>query len=201
MRIGTRRTAAILTAALALALAGCGGDDPAAESPAAATTAPAATAPASAPAPTTAPEPAPPPPPPLPRLPDDVAGFDRWTRLNADPIPPDSPQTQRVGFDAHRGTKDVYVNQPRSALASGEYPDGTIVVKSAGDGGEPTLIAIMRKIAGVDPAHGDWEFIEYKRAGAGEDFATDASLADATCWGCHATAMETDWVFTTLDPG
>ena len=31
----------------------------------------------------------------------------------------------------------------------------------------------MRKIQGVDPAHGDWEFVEYKRASADAAFATE----------------------------
>ena len=67
--------------------------------------------------------------------------------------------------------------------------------------GDLTLVAIMRKVAGSDPAHGDWEYVEYKRSGAGRDFATDASLTGATCWSCHAIAAGTDWVFTPADPG
>jgi hypothetical protein len=196
---------AALIVGLALGLAACGSDDAADDAATPATTAPATTAPDPPPRPAprpppTTPDPAPRP---LPGLPADTAGFDERTRLNADPIPPDSAQTQRVGFDAHRGVKDVYVNQPRSAIAgSSPYPDGTIVVKAAGEGGsgDPTLIAIMRKVAGSDPAHGDWQFVEYKRGGTGDAFATDASLRDATCWSCHAIAMDADWVFTTPDP-
>lgn len=191
---------AVIVAGLVVALAACGGDDTAADPPA--TTAASATGPAAT-APAPAPPPARPAPAPLPGLPADTAGFDGWTRLNAAPIPPDSAQARRVGFDAHRGTKDVYVNRPRAELAAspGAYPDGTIVVKAAGDGGLPTLVAIMRKVAGSDPEHGDWRFVEYKRDGADDAFATDAGLRDATCWGCHATAMDTDWVFTALEPG
>jgi hypothetical protein len=193
---------ALVALALALAAAGCSGDDASeAGEPAPATTTQTAPAP-----PATAPEPAPEPEPapaPLPGLPDDVAGFDSWTRLNAEPIPQDSPQAQRVGFDAHGGVKDVYVNRPRAAVAGAEgrtFPDGAIVVKAAREDGAITLVAIMRKVAGSDPAHGDWEFVEYKRDGAGDPFATDASLAGATCWGCHATASGSDWVFTPTDP-
>lgn len=193
-----------VAAAVALGLAGCGGggDDTAETAPAPATAATTAAPPApTAPEP---PAPAPEPPPaPLPGLPRDTAGFEEWPRLNAAPIPPDSPQTARVGFDAHRGVKNVYVDQPgaRADDPGPPYPDGTVLVKAAGTGGDLTLVAIMRKIAGSDPAHGDWEFVEYKRSGAGEDFATDASLADATCWSCHAIATGTDWVFTPADPG
>lgn len=206
-----RHRAAALAAALALGLglvASACSDDGDEDGAGAATTAPATSAPATTAAPepatTAAPEPEPAPPPePLPGLPADTAGFEDWTRLNADPIPQDSPQAQRVGFDAHGGTKNVYVNQPRGALQAGsgprEFPDGSIVVKAAGAGGDITLVAIMRKMQGQDPAHGDWEFVEYKRGGGGEEFATDASLRDGTCWGCHAVAEESDWVFTALD--
>jgi len=135
----------------------------------------------------------------LPGLPRDTAGFDRWPRLNAAPIPPDSEQTRRVGFDAHRGVKNVYVDSPAAAPGQpvgGVFAPGTVVVKAGGDDGVITLIAIMRKVAGSDPEHGDWEFVEYIRSGAGEDFTTDARLTGPTCWSCHAIARETDWVFT-----
>ena len=55
-------------------------------------------------------------------LPDDTAGYDRWLKLNAQPIPP------VPGFDPHRGTKNVYVNKTREDIApNGQqqfpYPD------------------------------------------------------------------------------
>jgi hypothetical protein len=204
-----RAPALLLAAALALGLTACGSDDEdgsggggygyGAAPPV--TTAPPASE--SSPAPTTASAPAPQPPPEptaLAGLPAFTAGFQSWDRLNAEPIPPDSAQTRRVGFDAHRGTKDVYVSVPKSRLTrGGTYPDGTILVKAARTDDEITLAAIMRKVQGVDPAHGDWEFVEYKRSSPGAAFATDASLTGATCWSCHATAMDTDWVFTPLD--
>ena len=68
-------------------------------------------------------------------------------------FPPDSPQAQRVGFDAHRGVKHVYVRVPGGAAARAPFPDGTVVVKAAGDDPlRPTLVAVMRKVAGADPA-------------------------------------------------
>jgi hypothetical protein len=195
-----RRAAALLLATgLGLGLAACGGDDAGSAGAGDATTAPPAT---TAPAPAPAPKPKPRPrPKALAGLPAFTAGFQRWDRLNAEPIPPDSPQTKRVGFDAHRGTKDVYVSVPRARLTrGGEFPVGTILVKAARTDGAITLAAIMRKIQGVDPAHGDWEFVEYKRSSPDAAFATDASLTGATCWGCHQIAEDTDWVFTPLDP-
>lgn len=208
LRVTTRRAAALVVAAgLALGLAACGGGDDSADDAGGTTSAPATTAPPAAtaapPATTTAPpEPEPAPSPePLAGLPPYTAGFESWDRLNAQPIPPDSAQTQRVGFDAHRGTKNVYVSVPRGRLTrGGDFPEGTILVKAARTDGVITLAAIMRKIRGVDPDHGDWEFIEYKRASADATFATDSSLTGETCWSCHQIAADTDWVFTPLDP-
>ena len=204
-----RAVALVLAAGLALGLAACGGDGDSdgagaygggpATTAAPATTAPPATA-APEPAPAPAPDPAPKPRA-LAGLPAFTAGFQRWDTLNAEPIPPDSAQTRRVGFDAHRGTKEVYVSVPRERLTpGGEFPVGTILVKAARNDGVITLAATMRKIQGADPAHGDWEFVEYKRASADAAFATDASLTGATCWSCHQIAEDTDWVFTPLDP-
>ena len=88
----------------------------------------------------------------LPGLPDDVAGYTQWLKLNAEPIPP------APGGDPHNGTKNVYVNKTREDIApNGEqqfpYPDGSIVVKEAYRPNKDYvgLIAIMRKKAGADP--------------------------------------------------
>lgn len=92
------------------------------------------------------------------------------------------------------GRANIYVNQERSEIApDGElnypFPDGTVIVKEVLD---IDLIAIMRKVNGVDPDHGDWQWIEY---GAGGSVAGK----DAACWGCHGDAKSTDYVFTGLD--
>jgi Cytochrome P460 len=200
--VTARRAAAglVLIAGLGLGLVACGDDrdEDSGEAAPATSTAPATGAPPATTVPETAPAP-PQRPEALPGLPAFTAGFQRWDRLNARPIPPDSPQTQRVGFDAHRSTKDVYVSVPRARLRrGGEFPVGTILVKAGRTGGEITLVATMHKIMGADPAHGDWRFVEYKRSGAGSAFTTSASLTGETCWSCHQIAEDTDWVFTQL---
>lgn len=207
-----------LLAAISLAAA-CGGDDESSSEPSTGDTAPpTATAPAETeppPAVTTAPEPPEPVDPPepepapaaepLPGLPAYTAGFQAWDRLNNQPIPPNSPQTARVGFDAHLGTKNVRVNRDRDRLARigaggrRPYPDGTILVKEARTDDFVSLIAIMRKISGTDPAHGDWVFIEYKRSSADAPFTTEPRLMGSLCWSCHQIAEDTDWVFTPND--
>ncbi len=134
----------------------------------------------------------------LPGLPDDVAGYERWLKLNAEPIPP------VAGGDPHNGDKNVYVNQTRDDIApDGEqvfpYPDGSIVVKEATRPNKDYigLIAIMRKKAGSDPDHNDWEFIEYTRNDPDKEFAVIAS--GRICWGCHARVEDIDYVFTELE--
>ena len=133
----------------------------------------------------------------LPGLPDDVAGYTQWLKLNADPIPP------APGGDPHNGTKNVYVNKTREDIApNGEqqfpYPDGSIVVKEANRPGKDYvgLIAIMRKKVGIDPDHNDWEFIEYVRNAPDAEFSVIAK--DGVCWGCHARVEDIDYVFTEL---
>lgn len=134
----------------------------------------------------------------LPGLPADVAGYTQWLKLNAEPIPP------VPGGDPHNGTKNVYVNKTRVDIApNGEqvfpYPDGSIVVKDAIRPGKDYigLIAIMRKKAGADPDHNDWEFVEYVRNAPDAEFSVIAR--DGVCWGCHARVEDIDYVFTELD--
>ena len=134
----------------------------------------------------------------LPGLPEDVLGYTQWLKLNAEPIPP------VPGGDPHNGTKNVYVNKARETIApDGEqqfpYPDGSIVIKEAYRPGKDYvgLIAIMRKKAGVDPEHNDWEFIEYTRNAPDAEFSVIAK--DGVCWGCHARVEDIDYVFTELD--
>ena len=134
----------------------------------------------------------------LPGLPADVAGYTQWLKLNAEPIPP------VPGGDPHNGTKNVYVNKIRGDIApNGEqqfpYPDGSIVIKEAYRPNKDYvgLIAIMRKKAGVDPDHNDWEFIEYVRNEPDADFSVIAE--GRICWGCHARVEDIDYVFTELE--
>lgn len=134
----------------------------------------------------------------LPGLPDDVAGYERWLKLNAEPIPP------VPGGDPHNGDKNVYVNQTRDVVAPDDeqvfpYPNGSIVVKEATRPNRDYigLIAIMRKKEGSDPDHNDWEFIEYTRNDPDKEFTVLAS--GRICWGCHSRVENTDYVFTELE--
>ncbi len=134
----------------------------------------------------------------LPGLPDYVAGYQSWLKLNSEPIPP------VPGSDPHNGTKNVYVNKDRETIAPNgkqkfPYPNGSIVVKEANRPGKDYigLIAIMRKVEGSNPDHNDWEFIEYARNKQEADFTVLAS--GGICWGCHSGVENMDYVFTKLD--
>jgi hypothetical protein len=123
---------------------------------------------------------------PLPGLPAYTAGFERWTRLNERPIPPRAN-------DAHRGTKNVYVNR---RAARPPYPYGTVVVKAITRPGESyvSVVAVMRKVRGANRRHNDWVMIEYERDGRGGRFSAFAS--GAICTGCHMQVRGRDYVFT-----
>ena len=133
---------------------------------------------------------------PLPGLPAYTAGFESWLRLNKRPIPPRQS-------DPHHGTKNVYVNQPRSRIAPGgrqryPYPYGTVIVKTASrDGSRPySLVAVMRKVRRANPRHNDWVMVEYTRTTASSRFLRLA--AGSICTGCHVQAKRRDYVFTRL---
>jgi hypothetical protein len=172
-----RRTGAAGLAALAVVLASCdgygSGGDVTPGSPTAGSTGQA--------------PPEPRPAAPLPGIPADLAGYERWSQVNAAPIPPRDR-------DPHSGTKNVYASVPPGP--DGVFPDGAIVVKVANRPGRGHLglVAVMRRVAGVDPAHGDWEFVEYARESADAPFTVLAR--DAVCWSCHAGAADADWVWT-----
>ena len=128
-----------------------------------------------------------PPPQAPPGVPQFVAGYRGWFKLNDAPIPPRAS-------DPHDGTKNVFASKRRNADA--QFPNGTIVVKEAMRPGADFigLIAIMRKRAGADPAHNDWVFVEYTREAPNARFQEIAS--DSVCWSCHMGAQDLDYVFT-----
>jgi hypothetical protein len=181
-------TRPVAVLALAAALGGCGGGtEP--ESRTEAGSAPATTQPATT-GPATEPEPPPTeaeaPPEPDPGLPAWTAGYAEWSRLNAAPIPPRDS-------DPHLSTKNVYASRPATG---GVFPPGTIVVKEGVRPGTTFvgLIAAMRKLAGANPEHDDWVFVEWSRNAAGDPFT---KLAEgAVCESCHAGAAGGDYVFT-----
>lgn len=125
----------------------------------------------------------------LPGIPAVYQPYRSWHKVNAKPIP-DTPTTAHPA-----GVKNVYASKRKRGA---RYPYGTLIVKegltTAGGKRFVSLIAAMRKIRGVDPQHGDWQFREWTRSRPGARFSLIAK--DATCWGCHSLAKKSDWVYT-----
>ena len=135
----------------------------------------------------------------LPGLPADITGYNRWLKLNAEPIPP------VAGGDPHHGTKDVYVNQERDVIAPDgkqqfPYPDGSIVVKeSRADSGFIRVVAIMWKKKGSNPAGNDWEYEEYIRRDADSPFPNPLYRVHSAAAAIRAPLADRDYVFTVLE--
>jgi hypothetical protein len=123
---------------------------------------------------------------PLPGLPRWTAGYRRWTKVNTKPLPPRDS-------DPHLGTKDVYASR---APRAGVYAVGTVVVKEAMRPGKDFvgLVAAMRKVAGANPEHNDWVFVEWTRDAEAETF-TELARGEV-CTSCHAGVADRDYVFT-----
>jgi len=114
----------------------------------------------------------------------------------------DSTRTQ-YGPHANAAIK-VYMNDlAAEAFSAGgkAYPVGAVVVKekqfmsTRGAADSPStdpshgVGGMVKRAAGFDAAHGDWEYFYF------EDPAHIESGAISTCTGCHASAKATDYVF------
>ena len=125
----------------------------------------------------------------LPGIPKPYQPYKSWTKVNKKPIP-NTPTTAHPAF-----VKNVYVSKKK---VGARYPYGTLIVKeglaTAGSRRFVSLIAAMRKVRGIDPRHGDWQFTEWSRSSPKARFTLLAE--DATCWGCHALVKNRDWVYT-----
>jgi hypothetical protein len=128
----------------------------------------------------------------LPGVPKIYQPYRSWHKVNAKPIP-DTPTTAHPANPA--GAKNVYASKRKKGT---RYPYGTLIVKegltTAGGKRFVSLIAAMRKVRGIDPKHGDWQFREWTRSSPTARFSLIAK--DATCWSCHALAKKSDWVYT-----
>lgn len=111
-------------------------------------------------------------------LPAYTDGYARWEKLNRRPI---------TAPGAHDGVKNVYASKRRDAR--GRFPDGTVIVKSIAQTGQPGLpgeVAVMRKVRGT------WKWVEYTRSGSRYGVLARGAL----CTSCHMQARSRDWVFT-----
>ena len=117
-----------------------------------------------------------------------------WTRLN--------PQKNFIQ-SAHPTAKDIYVNEAGRAAAqerSFPFPEGSELVKESIDVDTltVTVITAMRKVAGFDPANGDWQYGMFERMDDGSFggmWAEAGSEMHLMCVGCHTGAADNDYAF------
>lgn len=105
------------------------------------------------------------------------------------------PSGQHNGDFVRSYMNDVAV----AALAnfSGEFPDGTILVKEQYADAEGKTLnghTVMWKRDGYDAEHGDWYWIAFN--GAGE--TTSHNGMASYCYDCHAAVKANDWVYTSF---
>ena len=130
-------------------------------------------------------------------LPEDINGYQKWTRLNKKIIKP------RSG-DPHRGFKREYVNRLKNDLVDSTgnlifpFPEGTIVVKdvrkTAKKNSRLVLLSIMRKLPGNETT-GGWDFIEYTKSSSDDSFIP-INFPKESCYACHKGASDSDSVWT-----
>ncbi|WP_299432326.1 cytochrome P460 family protein [uncultured Meiothermus sp.] len=117
-------------------------------------------------------------------IPAAYAGFAKWEKVVGQNLPTSGP---------HAGQgKAVYAN-PAAAKdwKSGKaLPVGSIVVKTAGPAGAPTLIATMEK------RRAGWYYEEYFPEGGRYVLKFGGPSGQQLCVGCHTGAQARDFLFT-----
>lgn len=98
------------------------------------------------------------------------------------------------GIAPHSQALTVYLNPvARQAIESkaGSMPAGSMIIKEAHSAaGMLNASLIMYKITGFDPANNDWFYSTRQANGS-----MGASGSVAGCFGCHARAKESDYMF------
>ena len=141
-----------------------------------------------------------------------ASGYTRFRLLTPRPVPvdpqlallcaPAAPGRARAATEVHGPHAGATIRVFMNALAAkafaanaDSYPVGSVVVKEKlADGGREPLRAtgvggMVKRAAGYDAAHGDWEYFYFEQP------ARIESGAIASCAGCHASARAKDHVF------
>ena len=127
----------------------------------------------------------------------DFEGYASWTKVNAQPITGDTTGDLGRAHEAAQGFREVYVNRIGEAgfSGSGEFPEGTIVVKesfneSDGQKGDLTAITVMvKREDGFDSENGNWEYVNVSA-----DLKIRGQGAIRSCIVCHDKA-DSDYIF------
>lgn len=110
--------------------------------------------------------------------------FRKWAQF------PDHKGKQE-GFSPHGAKHVVYANEA-AQTSHGQAKPGSIIVKeSFTTSGRTQEITVMYKVAGFNPAAGDWYWAEYTDKGV-----SPASGTPANCINCHSPVKGNDYVFT-----
>jgi hypothetical protein len=140
------------------------------------------------------------------KLDDLISGYRAWHKVNAKPIHM-APQIAMLcrgpaSWQTHANPHDpkfftVYVNKTGVAAMKKQgltqFPAGSIIVKEKlpTESGQPELLTVMvKKEAGFDPKHGDWQY--FTADGDGNKTSQDDV---AKCQSCHEVTKENDYVF------
>jgi hypothetical protein len=125
------------------------------------------------------------------------SGFTTWTQTTTPRRGPDPA----LGV-AHEGndtsvTRYMYINNASATRSnSGQYPNGTIIVKEMKRNGANIAVMGMVKRGGdFNKDHNGWEWVVLDNAGKIQ--SRSATLMDGMCNGCHSSVKTTkDYVFT-----
>jgi hypothetical protein len=138
----------------------------------------------------------------------EIAGYKRWTRVNAKPIKMEAslavlcaPALPQPKNDSPHKDKFivVFVNEiGRKAMQTQTYPQfpqGAIIVKEkllAPDSLTPELLtAMVKRQKGFNPASNDWEFVVF----SGDAKTVQAQGKLENCIACHTAKRGSDFVF------
>ena len=130
----------------------------------------------------------------------DFAGYASWTKV-AGPLSGPDPAGLLSG-GAHEGSnpivsRTVYVNNGGAVRGNGQFPNGTIFVKTLTDsaGNVPMITAMAKRGGSFNTSHKGWEWFLLDPA-TGSVTARSDTLMGGMCNGCHTASSLGDYVFT-----
>lgn len=129
------------------------------------------------------------------------AGYRKWAHVSSALVGPQSPAFKRYG-----GLHHIYANDKAiEGYNTGHFPDGSVIVFDLLDTkevngttieGPRKFIDVMTKNSQMYKETGGWGFEEFNG-----DSQTDRALneeAKVTCYKCHASQKDHDFVFSRL---
>ncbi len=121
-------------------------------------------------------------------------GYRAWIHVGT-PLTPNDMNNGKAGFPEFH---TVYIDPAsyRHYQQTGEWRDGTVVVKELSDVGE----ASVKSRARFPDEPGNWGFFRSTDEAGGPPHHTSSAMPTAACASCHAAAAGQDLVFTQYYP-